>query len=193
MIFLHRFLVMYLYTIYILSHASIFSMHKFVDECDQQNIGNVTKVPFKKTIIMQPFDKNLYPTRVSGLFYPEQCYTKRATLWCGTEEVLSKKAQKQSRCVTVIPFKNDYKINISSFVATLEPHATEEGVPRYYLRDDNYDIEYGYSFLLIGNEIYNESVPEQYRQYLPDQYFTKKFTVWTNKRPPQSNFKLDRA
>lgn len=52
------------------------------------------------------------------------------------------------------------------------------GVNHYRLDDDDYDAQFGYNYLLIGNDLYNEPLPEAYRKYLTEQYYTRRSTLW---------------
>jgi hypothetical protein len=112
---------------------------------------------------MIPFRENAYSKPYKMFQTPEQCCTKKATLWCiwfdGHHEYM------RLRAMTMKPF------------GRLEYYNYDK-VQRHRLQDDNYDEQSGYNFLLIGNDLYNDPLPEAYRNYLPEQYYTKRSKLW---------------
>jgi len=86
-------------------------------------------------------------------YYPEVGFGKRASLWVVTKEVNVEKIE----CENHYPFV-DQEIKFESI-------------------QNCYDKEFGFAFLILGNALFNKSVPESYRRYLPKQCFEYKHLV----------------
>lgn len=174
MLFLHRHAFLFVCIILVQYHFC------FLFSSDEECMIVKTKIPFKVSVEMVPCPQNLYK-KSNKLFDPEQCFTKKAALWCIKKESLDQKIEPVTRCQNVVPFgmavlSDNKKFMMRPFAKLQQQVCT--GQNHYRLQDDNYDIEYGYSFLLIGNHLYNDPLPEAYRKYLAEQYYTKRSTLW---------------
>lgn len=138
----------------------------------------VTKIPFKISVEMKPFDKNLYQ-KPYKMFDPEQCYTRRAALWCVQLNTSAEACIHKPPCSTIVPFENKkitIPLSLSSFAAIR--HIVCQGVSHYYLQDDDYDKLHGYWYVLTGHYMVNEHLSESSKKPLPEPYYTKRAKYW---------------
>lgn len=126
---------------------------RFVDEQVSDSLC-LTVVPFSN-----PFDEDCYEQFIKSNC-PEQHFTKRSSLYFRDRDDSSEN-ERISTCTTT-PFKS----------IAMEP----------FDRLQFHHEEFGYSFLISGLFLYNQFVDTLHQKTLPEQYYTRKSTLWCVKR-----------
>lgn len=129
-----------------------------VDKIEKVAISSYCQTirPFKQQIINeQSYD------RFCQQNFSEQCYTKKAAMWC----IVKHEEPEKKLCVNNIPFVSKKMIEMQPFDPILYYHA-----------------EFKYAFLSLGTFLYNQVVPEIYWKHPPEQCYTKKATLFCVKK-----------